>query len=39
MGVKEGGAPPMTVEQIMEMVDEGRKIEQNKLYHEAHPFK
>lgn len=38
MGVKDGGSPKMTVEEIMDMVREGRKVEQRKLYHDMHPF-
>lgn len=39
MGVKEGGAPPMTVEEVVKMVKEGQKIERKKLYHDAHLLK
>lgn len=35
MGVKEGGTPPMTVEEIIKMVNEGKTIEQEKLYDKA----
>lgn len=39
MGVKDGDSPRMTVEEIMQMVKDGQKIEQKKLFHETHPLK
>jgi len=35
MGVKDGGAPRMTFEEVKAMVDEGRIIEEKKLYDQA----